>query len=343
MFPKFTCGEAFHKAGFAFAFYGPFDYFPLKCLENKEKTYKFAAQNKQSYKKKKLMGKKRMTQDELYQYFLEHNIIVKRLGELIGQSDSAMSNAFKHHIVNGKHHYFSAKKVALINTALPVMAREIASRIMVFNPANNISTVPSRCYDPECLPQLQNIGEYFILRKLTARILGWSLGKNDSIFCPANRNYGHISPSDVELINAELLAVAGMLGNIELLATPDGQLPQQTEAKRNPNNNKGTRTRMEQSFESNMQPWEDTSLDLLERYRLFHEQWSDGVLFFRVNGGYTVAQQDSDHLCHLDSSLQPYTDPATGLTTTWIGEDKFAWLMPQCVEAGHRIGVTNMY
>lgn len=290
-----------------------------------------------------IMGKAKMTQDELYQYFLEHNIIVRRIGELIGLSAAAMSHAFKHHIVNGKPHYFPVKKVVLINAALPVMAKEIASRIMVFNPANNISTVPSRCYDPECLPQLRKIGDYFNLNGFTARVLGWSIPKKDSVFSPANPNYGHISPSDVELINTELLAVAGMLGNIELLATPDGQLPQQAEAKQKSNNNKGTRTRMEQSFESNMQPWEDTSLDLLERYRLFHEQWSDGILFFRVNGGYTVAQQDSDHLCYLDSSLQPYTDPATGLTTTWIGEDKFAVLMPHCVGTGRRVGVTDMY
>lgn len=292
-----------------------------------------------------IMGKAKMTQDELYQYLLEHNIIISRLGELVGLSDTAMSNAFKHHIVNGKRHYFPAKKVVLINTALPVMAREIASRILVFNPANNISTVSSRCYDPECLPQLRKVGEYFSLIKFTARVLGWSLPKKDSVFSTANRNYGHISSLDAELINAELLAVAGTLGNIELLETPDGQLPTPVEAKEKPrsNNKKCTRTRMEQSFESTLQPWEDTSLDLLERYRLFHEHWPDGILFFRVNEGYTVAQQDSDHLCYLDSSLQPYTDPATGLTTTWIDDDKFTRLMPHCVGTGRRVGVTDMY
>ena len=95
-----------------------------------------------------------MTQDQFYQFLLDHNLTISRLGELIGQSDVAMSQAFKHYIVNGKPCYFSAEKLQRINDALPQWADAIQSRLMQFHSENNISTVASRCYDPSCIEQL---------------------------------------------------------------------------------------------------------------------------------------------------------------------------------------------
>ena len=194
------------------------------------------------------MTKTKMNQDQLYQYLLTHNLTVKRLGELIGQSDVQMSNAFKHNIVNGKPHRFPDFVVDRINEALPRMADEITDRLMRFHPENNISKMPGRCYDPSCLDQLRRVGKYFNVKGLTARILGWSRSKENAIFCSSHSNYGHVTEADVTAINTELLAVAGVLRNIEIIhssgETPVPVQPSPSEKKEK----KGTRTRMEQSF-----------------------------------------------------------------------------------------------
>lgn len=129
-----------------------------------------------------------------------------------------MSQAFNHHIVNDKPHHFSPDKLQRINEALPQWADAIQSRLMQFHPENNISAVAGRCYDPSCLDQLRRVGEHFSITALTARILGWSKSKKESVFTPANKNYGHISLEDVTAINNELLFVAKMLSSYEVVA-----------------------------------------------------------------------------------------------------------------------------
>lgn len=158
------------------------------------------------------------SQDDLYQYLLAHNITVKRLGELINQSDTAMSSGFKHHIVNGKRHSFPVFIIRRINEALPVMAREITARRVTFNPDNNISRRASQKFDPGCVEQFQRVGEYFNLTAILERVLGWSKRrKNDVICTPSSKVYGHITEDEVRVINTELLAVAGVLENIEVV------------------------------------------------------------------------------------------------------------------------------
>lgn len=283
------------------------------------------------------MKKTEMNQDQLYQYILAHNLTVKRLGEMIGQGDAVMSCAFKHNKMNGKPLYFSPARIARINEALPRMADEIQARLMQFHPENNISTVEGRYYDPSCVEQLRQVGEYFNVQGLTARILGWSKEKKASVLCsPANRNYGHITPEDVTAINTELLSVAGVLRSIEIIPMKDDTV----------NYNKCTRTRrrsMEQSFKSSAHTWDDTDLPLMKRYEVFHKEHANGFIFFRVNGGYTVCQDDARFLCNLDSGLFPYTDPDTGVLTAYMDADRFSVLLPHCVRDGNRIAVTDMY
>ncbi len=163
------------------------------------------------------MEKAKMNQDELYQYLLSHNLTIKRLGELIGQCDTIMSSAFKHHKMNGKPLYFSAVRLTRINEALPVMADEITSRLLKFNPENNISPLPNRRYDPGCVDQLRRVGDYFNIKGLTARVLGWTKAKKESVFTSVSKGYGHITEADVTAINTELLAVAGVLRAIEIV------------------------------------------------------------------------------------------------------------------------------
>lgn len=160
-----------------------------------------------------------MNQDEFYQYLLSRHLTVKRLGELLGLSDTVMSSAFKHHVVNGKPLYFSADRLKRINEALPVMAHEINARRMTFTPSD------SR-YDFACVEQLHRVGDYFNLKALTADVLGWTKSKKDACFSRANKGYGHITEADVAAINAKLTEVAMMLQQIEVVGISETDSPE---------------------------------------------------------------------------------------------------------------------
>lgn len=163
------------------------------------------------------MEKKKWNQDELYEFLKSQNLTIKRLGEMIGQSDTAMSNALKHNKVNGKPLYFNEEKLKRINEALPRMADEIEARLMEFHPENNISEVPGRVYDPSCVEQLRRVGDYFNITGLTASVLRWTKSKKESVFSKANTSSGHITKDDVRAINLALMGVAGMLRRIEVV------------------------------------------------------------------------------------------------------------------------------
>lgn len=164
------------------------------------------------------MEKKQWNQDELYEFLKSQNLTIKRLGEMIGQSDTAMSNALKHNMVNGKPLYFNEEKLQRINEALPRMADEIEARLMEFHPENTPKDVKfGREYDPSCVEQLRRVGDYFNIEKLTNRVLGWSKSKKDSVCSPKNPNHGRIKESDVMAINLALIGVAGMLRRIEVV------------------------------------------------------------------------------------------------------------------------------
>lgn len=51
------------------------------------------------------------------------------------------------------------------------------------------------------------------------RVLGWNTGKyNQTLFVPKSKVYCNISKGDVDRLNAELLAVAGVLSSYEVVA-----------------------------------------------------------------------------------------------------------------------------
>lgn len=288
------------------------------------------------------MTKVQMTQDQFYHLLLDRNLIISRLGALIGQSDVAMSQAFKHYIVNGKPHSFSPDKLQRINDALPRWADSIQSCLMQFHPENNISTVPTRCYDPSCLEQLRSVGEHFNLTALTARILGWKKSKKESVFTPTNKNYGHITQQDVIAINTELLSVAGVLRNIEVISNANETISPDKQV------DKPITTKQETPLQE-LNPWDDTALDLRERFRLFYEAHPDGILFFRVDSAYkaapdyTVAFDHADLLAKAFREVHPWTDVATGITTAVMEEPTFNRVASMLTANRQHYDVTPMY
>lgn len=293
-----------------------------------------------------MIEKTTVTQDELYEFLLAHNVTTMRLGELIGLTDVSLCSCFKHHKNNsGRPRRFTPKQIADINSALPKMAREISNRRVTFNAANNTSKSEKRMFDPGCVEQFKRVGEYFSLTALTVRLLGWSKQRKSIVInAPGNGSYGHITPDDVDRINAELQEVSNwLLGHEVIPNDSDGDNTADFSDAATANTKKGTRARMEQSFESKAQAWDDTTLPLAERCALFHAERPGGVLFFRVNDGYTVAQDDAALVSSWDHTITPYTDHSTGLTTAYMSAEKFDALLPRCVQENHRVGITDMY
>ena len=285
------------------------------------------------------MGQKlKYSQDDLYQYLLAHNITIKRLGELIGQSDVAMSNAFKHNVVNGKPHYFSDAIIRRINEALPMLASEIASRVVTFNAENNTSRRAAQKFDPGCIQQFQRAGEYFNLTTLLVRVLGWKKRKKNDVICtPSSKVYGHITEDDVRLLNAELLTVAGELENMEIVHSDAAGGPVI--------DNEGTHTKgippSGRSLGGN--PWDDTSLDLLDRYAAFHRLFPDGLIAFAVNDGFTVCEDDARLLARIDTTLLPYTEPFTGHVTLYMNAAKWQQMRRAWDDGDEMVAETPMY
>lgn len=279
------------------------------------------------------MEKATMTQDQFYQFLLDHNLTISRLGELIGQSDVAMSQAFKHYIVNGKPCYFSAEKLQRINDALPQWADAIQSRLMQFHSENNISTVASRCYDPSCIEQLRSVGNHFNLTGLTARVLSWGASKKSSIFTPSHKNYGHISQQDVTAINTELLAVAGVLRSIQIVPMEPAAMPSSPVRR---SKEKGTPAPVRNE-------WDDTSVELWKRYAAFHRLFPDGLIAFTVNDGFTVCEDDARLLARVDTTLKPHTDLATGHVTLYMDAAKWQQMRRAWDDGDEMVAETPMY
>lgn len=160
-----------------------------------------------------------ITQDDLYQFLLEHNMIITRLGELIGLGIGSMVGCFKHLLANGEPRYFTRQSIAKINEALPQIAFEVERRRVVFNMANNVGKQKKSAFDPGCVEQLKALGTYFKVDAMCQRVLWWKPVKSRKVlFAPSSTMYGHITPDDVRRVNEELMFVSFWLQRHEVVA-----------------------------------------------------------------------------------------------------------------------------
>lgn len=270
----------------------------------------------------------------------------------MGVSYSIVNRSFRHGIDrHGKPISFSPANLQKLNIAIAEMAEEIRGCQLQFGSSPTYK--PGAKYDPSLVEGFQRIGEYFKLKYLTARVLKWKIHKNYTTLSVKNSPvYGNITREDADRINAELLAVSGILSSYEVVAdenptqspTPtitekDG-VTQTAEASKN---KKGKRKGMEQSFESPSHPWDNTELPLPERSRLFRDRDPRGVLLFRVNGGYTVEGDDARLVNEIDSSITPYTNVETGLVTAWMDSEQMSNILPRLIAHDKRVIFTDMY
>ena len=75
-----------------------------------------------------------------------------------------------------------------------------------------------RTYDPGMIEPINILGEYLNMTAVIERLLGWSKSKKSNVFAaPTSKNYGNISEDDVNKINMEVLAIIGVLENVEVI------------------------------------------------------------------------------------------------------------------------------
>lgn len=165
------------------------------------------------------MGKVQVTQDALYEFLLAHDVKMVRLAQLSGLSEATLNICFKHvPYPNGALHSFTAKGVEAINQALPQMAAGLRGCILTFGSDQAFTNQRGKRYDPALIGPMKAIGSWVNLTALVQKQLGWSKAMKDNVLVSrSGKAYGCISIDDVNRINAELLAVAGVLDGYELI------------------------------------------------------------------------------------------------------------------------------
>lgn len=276
--------------------------------------------------------KVQVTSDTLYQYLLEHNFTISLLSKYMGVSNGIVCNSFQH-VPNrlGKPMKFSAANLEKLNAVLPQIADDLRRATITFGSDQTFTNSWGKTYDPAAREAVLAVGNYFKITPLLLRILGWKKGKRDMILVSTKSPvYGQVSQEDVNRINAELLSVAGVLSSYEVVEqNPDKQEPE-TKI------NKGTPAPVRND-------WDDTALELWERYAAFHRLFPDGLIAFAVNDGFTVCEDDARLLARVDTTLQPYTDPSTGHVTLYMDAAKWQQMRRAWDDGDEMVAETPMY
>lgn len=166
--------------------------------------------------------KMQISQDTLYKYLTEHNVKILRIAELMGKSLQAVSTCFNHNKnSHGNIRYFSVENIKKLNETLPILAHDLRSCMLKFGSDQVYTNKHGRTYDPGMIEPLKKLGKLLNLTKLVERLLGWNRRKRASVITETtSKAYGNISEDDVALINAEILAIAGVLDGVEVVPDP---------------------------------------------------------------------------------------------------------------------------
>lgn len=315
-----------------------------------------------------IIQKEKWTQDELYDFLTSNDVTISRLSDLMGMTVGMVASNFKHHLTrHGKPRSFNYQQTVKLNEALQQLAKNMRQSMLRYAGTEQKKGNLGKVYYPVLREQMKDgVGQYFNLVSLTFRVLGWNRTKKRNVLESNKENSkvsGCITAQEAELINKEILAVAGMLESHEIVCTSvndgDGASKENvtTEPPRRnrPRSEKGLKNAAaygsrrrcsattEKTFESPSYPWDDTSLHLQERSRLWREQNPGGVLMFRVNGGYTVEGDDARLVHEIDNTISPYTNVETGLVTSWMDDEQMSKILPRLEAQDRHVMFTDMY
>lgn len=298
--------------------------------------------------------KMQMSQDDLYQYLTDHDVKLSRLAELMGKSLPVLNSAFRHHKNNaGYERNFSVENITRLNHSLPLLADELRQCVMTFGSDKSFTNKHGSTYDPALLEPIKQLGRYLNLVTLTERILGWNKTRKRNVLADSHSKvYGCISQSDMMTLNSELLAIAGVLEGTEVIPDDDAYDPEQPRTINpdkgaiNPDKQNGKPIKAKKEKGTHAQvanPWDDTALDPWDRYVAFHRLFPAGLIAFAVNDGYTVCEDDARLLARVDTTLQPYTDPATGHITLYMNAAKWQQMRRAWDDGDEMVAETPMY
>ena len=166
------------------------------------------------------MDKIKVSQDELKTFLEAHHFVRVAIAKKMGVSESIVGNCFEHvPSRHGKPLSFSKKNIELMNIALQQIAEELSASKLKCSNEEEASTKRFINDDPAIIGSLRKISEYIKLRGLTAKVLGWGARKCESnINLKAANPRVHLKKEEIELINNEILTVAGTLANWEVVA-----------------------------------------------------------------------------------------------------------------------------
>ena len=184
------------------------------------------------------MDKVKVTQDVLYQFIVEHNVNLSGIAREMQANPTMVAGCFKRNLDrHGKPRRFTPETLPRLNEAIDNFAARLLENLIQFGSEQTFTNKWGNTYDPGALPALKALSQFFNLTAFIIRVLGWNeRKKNATMSAPSSAAYGCISKDDVNRINAELLAVAGVLANYEVVIVESKD-----------NSNKGTRAKEEQS------------------------------------------------------------------------------------------------
>lgn len=161
----------------------------------------------------------KISQDCLYKYLKEHNVIISRVADEMGMSKSIVNACFLHR--NNRHGNplcFTVENVKKLNESLHTLSEKLRSCVLKFGTAKMYTNKHGRTYDPGMIEPVNRLGEYLNMTAVMECLLGWRKSKKQNVFgAPTAKNYGHISLEDVNAINMEIISVASFFDSVEVV------------------------------------------------------------------------------------------------------------------------------
>lgn len=166
------------------------------------------------------MDKVKVTQDVVYQFITEHNVNLSGIAREMQANPTLVAGCFRRNADrHGKPRHFTAATLPRLNEAMERFAVQMRQNLIVFGSAETYTNNRGMTYDPGTMPLIKNLSKYFNLTQFIIRVLGWNeTKKNATLSGPSSKAYGCISQADVNRINAELLAVSGVLLSYEIVS-----------------------------------------------------------------------------------------------------------------------------
>lgn len=168
-----------------------------------------------------MISKRQVSPDKLYKFLQEHNIMDYVLSQYMDVSESIVRGCFKHDLNrHGKPLKFSQDNIQKINEALPKMAADIRACQLHFGHGEVFTNRCGREYDRSVADQVkQGMGRIFIIKDLTARVLGWNWLKcRARLNSTSHPSYGLVGREDCDRLNDELVALASVLESYEVVS-----------------------------------------------------------------------------------------------------------------------------